>query len=154
MDHRLYTSTLSENISGTKSYNISNLVYVAFFGGIIAISVLGIQNAIMLRLEKKYIRILVAISIIFFIAKYLILSIILFNQIETRSIKYIIQGMGVVVYIFYYAILKRPYHDHLTAGGDTEVLYKKGILWCVIAMIIEAVLIGLLLGLVFVVRGV
>lgn len=141
MVNNIYSSTLTEKSSETKSYDLNKLWYLAFFGGVIPITVLGIQNAKMLHVEKIYIRILMAISIIFFIAKFVIIGIIFYNDLNHRAFKGIILGMGAIVYIFYYNILKRPYNEHLLAGGGTEPFLKKGILWSILAIIIELVLI-------------
>lgn len=65
MQEDLYSPILAtREVERTKSYNIANLFYVAFFGGVVAMSVLGIRNSKWLQIEKKYIRLLTAMSIL------------------------------------------------------------------------------------------
>ncbi|MGN7477439.1 hypothetical protein ACTHOQ_06260 [Solibacillus silvestris] len=142
----LYSSSLVENDAGaTKSYNIGGLFLVAFFGGIIGVSVLGIQNAKWLRLDKKYIQGLIAVSTVLFILKVIVVYAIAQQAIaiSLSNMDNIAKLFGVLCYIIYFLAMKKPFKEHLAVGGGTEVLYKKGIVWVLISGVIESMLIML-----------
>lgn len=146
MQGDLYSASLLENeASATKSYNIGGLFLIAFFGGIIGVTVLGIQNAKWLRLDKKYIQGLIAVSTILFIVKMAVIYAIAQQTIaiSLSNMDNIAKLFGVLCYVFYYLAMKKPFKEHLAVGGDTEVLYKKGILWVLISALIETMLIML-----------
>lgn len=140
----LYSPSLTDKDSRTKSFDIHYLFFVAFVGGIIAISVLGIQNAKMLRLDKKIIALMTTIAIFFFVCKIFILYSFHHGLLEIESGNIFSRAFGVFEYVIYYAILKKPYHEHLTTGAKTEPLLKKGIFWCSIAIVTEVVIVAIL----------
>lgn len=144
MQRDLYSPSLEDHeTTVTKSYNIGGLFVVAFFGGIIGVSVLGIRNAMWLRLGRKYIQFLVAISVVLFVCKTLLIFGIL-NGLVPLDESYsnnIARGFGVLCFAFYYFTLKKPFNEHLALGGGTEVLYKQGFLWVIISAFIEGFLI-------------
>lgn len=147
MQGDLYSPSLQDHaVTKTKSYNISGLFLVAFFGGIIGVTVLGIRNAQWLRLEKKLIQLLVAISVILFICKTFVVYAISTGMlnIADSNVDNIVKAFGVLCFIFYYFMLKKPFKEHLAVGGDTEVLYKQGILWVLISVVIEVILIQMM----------
>lgn len=144
MNDDLYIPSLTNGETRkTKSYHIGNLFFVAFFGGIIAVSILGVRNAKWLKLEKKYIQILAIISISLYIIKLLIAYIAihqLFIDIDSSVLRIISKVAGLVCFLFYYLILKVPFKEHIFLNGDTEPLMRQGILWILIAVVIEGIL--------------
>ena len=146
MQSDLYSASLDEHeVSATKSYNISGLFLVGFFGGIIGITVLGIQNAKWLRLDKRYIQGLIAVSTVLFIVKVIVVYAIAQQTIaiSLSNMDNIAKMFGVLCYGFYYFAMKKPFKEHLAIGGGTEPLFKKGVVWVLISGAIEAFLIML-----------
>lgn len=144
MDYNLYSPSIKKHDSRTKTFDIHYLFFVALIGGIIAITILGIQNARMLRLDKKIIALMITTGIFFFINKIVILYSSFHDLLTMESGVIFSRAFGVFVYVIFYAILKKPYHEHLTTGAKTEPLLKKGAFWCFISLITEGVIIGLL----------
>lgn len=71
MEGDLYSPSLSgEQIEETKSYNLSSLFVVAALGQLVAISALGLQNAIWLKVKKKVLYTLLSIISVLFILKF------------------------------------------------------------------------------------
>lgn len=147
MQGDLYSPSLQETeVSKTKSYQIGSLFIVAFFGGIIGVTVLGIRNAKWLRLERKSILFLIAVSMVLFVCKLLVFFAIA-NQIIVVNDSYfndIIRGFGVLCFVFYYFTLKKPFKEHLSVGGGTEGLFSQGILWVFLSVMIEVILIQMI----------
>ncbi|PKU51229.1 hypothetical protein MHI04_09955 [Lysinibacillus sp. FSL K6-1151] len=149
MEHIYQPSILNENEERTRSYVVNNLFFVAFFGGIFAIVVLGMQNAKWLKLEKKYIRILTILSGLLIIGKLIMVYAI--GQgilaIDENHIKIFGRIIAVAGYFIFFAFLNKPYKDHLAVGGQTESLWKPGFLACMIAGFIEYLAMAFLLAL-------
>ncbi len=145
----LYTPSLTGNdVEKTKSFEVSNLFFVAIIGGILAVSVLGIRNAKSLKLEKKYIQLLTVISIILFISK--IVLVYLISQqiiaIDDTFIKLVGRLTGAVGFFIFFAFLNKPYKEHIAVGGDTEPLMGSGLTWCILAGLIDALILAFILA--------
>ncbi|QTB25056.1 hypothetical protein [Lysinibacillus sphaericus] len=149
MEHIYQPSLLNENEDRTRSYVVNNLFFVAFFGGIFAIVVLGMQNAKWLKLEKKYIRILTILSGLLIIGKLIMVYAI--GQgilaIDEDYIKVFGRIIAVAGYFIFFAFLNRPYKEHLVVGGQTESLWMPGFLACTVYGFIEFIAIAFLLAL-------
>ena len=144
MQEDLYTPSLAKGEARkTKSYDINQLFIVAFFGGIVAVSMLGIRNAKWLQLEEKYIRILTAISVSLLLVKLAIVYAIMHQIIEVEGSmsRFISRALGLLCFVFFYLFLKGPFKEHILLQGETEPLLKQGILWVLLAALIEGVLI-------------
>lgn len=143
MQENLYTSSLiTGEVKPTKSYDIHYLFYVAFFGGIIAVSVLGIKNAKWLQIDKKLVRVLILISSLLFMLKLVLFYAFTHQIIDLHSsyLKYSANLFGIICFLAYYFILKNPYKEHILIHGETEPLLKEGILWALAAALIEGIL--------------
>lgn len=149
MENIYQPSLISENEDRTRSYNVNNLFFVAFLGGIIAITALGIQNAKWLKLEKKYRRILTILSGLLITGKLIMVYAI--GQgilaIDENYIKVFGRIIAVAGFFIFFAFLNRPYKDHLAVGGQTESLWKPGFLACMISGFIEYLAMAFLLAL-------
>ncbi len=149
MEHIYQPSLLNENEDRTRSYVVNNLFFVAFFGGIFAIVVLGMQNAKWLKLEKKYNRILTILSGLLIIGKLIMVYAI--GQgilaIDEDYIKVFGRIIAVAGYFIFFAFLNRPYKEHLVVGGQTESLWMPGFLACIVSGFIEFIAIAFLLAL-------
>ncbi|WP_369354117.1 hypothetical protein [Lysinibacillus capsici] len=149
MENIYQPSLINENEDRTRSYSVSHLFFFAFVGGIIAIVVLGMQNAKWLKLEKKYIRILTILSGLLITGKLVIVYVI--GQgilaIDENQIKIFGRIIAVVGYFIFYAFLNKPYKDHLAVGGQTEsLLWKPGILACIISWFFDYLAMAFLLA--------
>ncbi|WP_445479853.1 hypothetical protein ACULLL_06340 [Lysinibacillus irui] len=142
-------SLISVTEDRTRSYVVSHLFFVAFIGGIIAMVALGIHNAKSLKLEKKYIRTLTILSVFLIIGKLVIVYAI--GQgilaIDEKYIKLLGRIFGVAGFFIFYAILNKPYKDHLAVSGETKSLWKPGFLACFISGFIDLITIKFLLAL-------
>lgn len=149
MEHIYQPSILNENEDRTRSYVVNNLFFIAFFGGIFAIVVLGMQNAKWLKLEKKYIRILTILSGLLIIGKLIMVYAI--GQgilaIDEDYIKVFGRIIAVAGYFIFFAFLNRPYKEHLVVGGQIESLWMPGFLACIVSGFIEFIAIAFLLAL-------
>lgn len=149
MEHIYQPSLLNENEDRTRSYVVNNLFFVAFLGGIFAIVVLGMQNAKWLKLEKKYIRILMILSGLLIIGKLILVYAI--GQgiltIDEDYIKVFGRIIAVAGYFIFFAFLNKPYKEHLVVGGQTESLWMPGFLACIVSGFIEFMAMAFLLAL-------
>ncbi|MEG0260837.1 MAG: hypothetical protein RR595_05095 [Lysinibacillus sp.] len=143
MQQNLYTPSLADGeVSKSKSFEVGQLFIVAILGGIIAIAVLGIRNAKWLHVEKKYIHILTAVSVVLYVCKLGLVYAITHQIIDMDEafIKLIGRLFGAVCFFVYFAFLKRPFNDHKVLDGTTESLIGPGLTWCIIAILIDGLL--------------
>ncbi|WP_203364090.1 hypothetical protein [Bacillus sp. REN10] len=139
-EESLYTPSLSEGTARqTKSYNIGGLFIVAFFGGVFAMTVLGLRNAKWLLIEKKHFQGLVAASVIALLLKLSIVYAISHGMLGGGEalIRAVGKGSGILLYFIYYFVLKRAFNDHLALGGEIRPLVRDGIIWVVISAFLE-----------------
>jgi hypothetical protein len=139
----LYEPSLTAGtVQATKSYNIGSLVYVAFFGGTLALTVLATRNARWLNVKPAVIRLLIAAAVVIFIAKMGFYYAYFHNvlNLERSSVKLAARGAEIALFGGFFLALKRPFKQHLVFGGDTISLKKDGILWCLVSIIVEGVI--------------
>ncbi|MFJ8516608.1 hypothetical protein [Lysinibacillus xylanilyticus] len=140
MENLYEPSLTGNNIDRTRSYEIGNLFFVAMFGGIFAIAVLGIQNAKWLKIEKKYIQLLTIISIVLIIAKLAVVYAIgqQLIPIEEKYIKFVGRLFGVACFFIFFAFLDEPYKEHLAVDGGAESLWRPGFVAIILYGFIDA----------------
>lgn len=141
MQEDLYTPSITdEYFKKTKSYNLSSLFIAAFFGQIVAITALGLQNAIWLKSEKKILYKLFAISSTLFVFQvyltYLITHQII--NIDEGFLTPIGRVIAIVTFVIYYNYLNSDFKIHMSLNGKTQSLILPGIIWCIIGIAIEA----------------
>jgi hypothetical protein len=136
---QLLQPTLSANSKMiTKSYEISNLFYVAFFGGIIPLLVLGGRNARWLRVDEKMVKILVGIGIAILVSKFLLVFSIALLGLEVKgSYKIISKASSVLLFFAFYHVMKAKFQQYQILVGETQPLLKDGIIWSAIGMLVE-----------------
>jgi len=143
VDNKLLTPTLKiEGIIETKTYDISKLFYVAFFGGTIPTTILLARNAKWLRLSNKCIFLIYLVGTLILLSKVTVASLITghiinFNQ---REIRLGVKVADVVLYLIVYFLMKERFTKHILTGGDTEPLLKTSIVWIAIGILIEFIL--------------
>ena len=141
MQEDLYTASITdEYLKKTKSYNLSSLFIAAFFGQIIAITVLGLQNAIWLKVEKKILYKLVTISSTLFVFQ-VYLTYLITHQIINLDEGYLTtigRVIAIVTFVIYYNYLKSNFEVHMSLNGKTQSLLFPGIILSIIGIAIEA----------------
>lgn len=149
MQEDLYSASITdEYIEKTKSYNLSSLFIAAFFGQIIAITALGLQNAVWLKVEKKILYKLITVSTSLFLFK-IYLTYAITHQIinlDESYIKIIGRVIGIVTFIIYYNYLNGTFKEHMSLNGKTQSLVLPGITWCTIGIAIEFFTINFISG--------
>lgn len=142
----LYEPSLSAGtVRETRSYNIGSLVYVAFFGGVLALSVLGTKNARQLNIKPSMIQGLIGAAIIVFLAKMGFYYAYFHELIELdRSIvKLCARGAELLLFGGFFMAMRKAFRIHTIFGGETESLWKAGILWCIISAVVESICLGI-----------
>lgn len=142
MSEELFKPTLSEEKTRTKTYDLSKLYYVAFFGGVIPTIVLGTKNASWLGIDKKKIILMIVLGAILLISQVIVLKIFIAHpsDMDTRSnikiISLIYQGASLLLSYIYYNLMKQNFKMHIMTGGTTEPMLKDAIIWTIIGTII------------------
>ncbi|MGE7675141.1 hypothetical protein ACQKMV_16435 [Lysinibacillus sp. NPDC094403] len=136
----LYKPSLTGNdIGKTRSYDISNLFFVAMFGGLFAMAAVGLQNAKWLKIEKKYIQLLTIISIVLIIAKLAVVYAIGEQIIaDEKSIIVVDRLFGIACFFIFFVFLNKPYKEHLAVDGGTELLWKSGFITFIDSSLLDA----------------
>ncbi len=125
-----------------KSYDISQIFIVAFFGGIIPTVILGCINMKWLKIRKVIIVISAIIGALLLAAKMCLITLYFSGEIELaqRSIRLISKIGAVVLYCFYYFLMKSRFALYQTFYKGTEPLLKPAIKWIILGIIVEFVL--------------
>jgi hypothetical protein len=155
----LLRPSLGEGWQETKSYELSQLFYVAFFGGILSTIILGIRNAKWLNVDKKLINIMIGIGAAVMIAKIGIVawvlhgysdfkSMVTAGREELRTLKWVFTAAAVMLFIVYRQLMKPKFQQHLYTGGEVVPLFKDGLLWCLVGGLLETILLILGVGLI------
>jgi hypothetical protein len=145
----LYEPTLSTGtIRETRSYNIGSLVYVAFFGGVLALTVLATKNAKQLQVRPAIVQALIAASIVIFIAKMGVYYAYFHHLIELdrSSVKFLARGADLLLFGGYFLAMRQPFKQHLVFGGETESLKKTGMIWCLVSVLFEVVCLAVIVN--------
>jgi hypothetical protein len=145
----LYEPSLSTGtIRETRSYNIGSLVYVAFFGGVLALSVLATKNAKQLQVRPAIIQGLIAAAIVVFIAKMGFYYAYFHDLIELdrSSVKFLARGAELLLFGGFFLAMRQPFKQHLIFGGETESLWKAGVIWCLVSAIFEGVCLAVIIN--------
>lgn len=144
MENDLFRPTLTEeNTEIIESYNIRNLFYVAFFGGIIPMTWLGTKNAKWLNINKKKINLLISIGILFLALKMGMVWMSYSEKliIETRVIRWLYKGLSVILYFGYYLVMKKEFEQQVFWGVKIRPMFKDAILTFVASTFIETALV-------------
>ena len=144
MDNKqnLYESSLDQGWHETKTYDINKLFLVAFFGGVIPMLVLGIRNAIWLRVSLKWMYPLIAFGIALLLTKYLLYVPSIEGEafVDNRMVSFGYKAGSIILFIFFKLLLNKAFNQHLVTHGETEPLLKDAIIWIIIGGIIEVII--------------
>lgn len=146
MQDLLQPSLKTDQAYKTRSYELSNFFYVAFFGGIIPTILLGTQNAKWLRVNKTATLWLLAISLLIFLASLVVAALVQAHilQIPSNTLRLGSRVANVLVGLGYYRLLRSNYKQHQMLHGKSEPILGKAILWTITGITIEFGIIQLL----------
>jgi len=143
-DQGLYQASLSEGkVSPTRSYQIGSLFYVAFFGGVIALTVLAVKNAKSLQLNNNVVRLMIILGALVLVGK-IIFYYAFFQDmihIEQRYIRYLARAAEIALFGGFYYLMKDAFQRHMLLHGETDKLLKEGIIWCLVSALVEGIII-------------
>lgn len=134
--------------SETKSYNIYHFFFVAFFGGVIPMMVLGTKNANWLHIPKKYSYSIIVVGILLLLSKYWAFSLV-FNGtllIKAQVVRYLYKFVCLLYYYLYLVMLTRPYKQHLSNQGELLPIIKPAIVWVIIGAVVEFALLRMVIA--------
>lgn len=123
----------------TKSYKLANLAYIALFGGIYALTYLGIRNAKMLKLQKLDIVFLIVCSVVAMLIRMLLF-------VSARSLLSYIKLLDITVFFVYYAKMRVPYRLHIVFNDEIQNMGYggKAILICIASIIFDFAIITMI----------
>lgn len=138
-------SLKQDNDRELKTYDISKLFYVAFFGGVVPTIALGTQNAKWLRIDKKLITLMIILGHLLLFSKVIVASLLLGEYIEvsTRTIRWIYKVGSLLLYMGYYSLMKNKFKQLIITNGNLQPMLKDAIKWIVIGIIVEVILLSL-----------
>lgn len=144
-DELFQPSLISNEDMSLKTYDISKLFFVAFFGGLIPTVVLGTKNAKWLRLEKKYISIMLAFGGVLLLTKVIATGMLVAHliQVSTRTLRLIFRVGSILVFLGYNYLMKNKVRQHQVLNGTFEPMLGEAVKWTVIGIIIETGLFAL-----------
>jgi hypothetical protein len=133
MEQELFQPTLtSKNRRPPRSFNIVSLFYVAFFGGVIPLVVLGTLNALWLKVDK---RITAALAV----SGALILTGAVIGGTDNIML---FQGLTLILFMAYYQAMKSRYVRFEIFGGKPKSLWVIGVGVSFTGRLIEILLVG------------
>lgn len=142
MNNELLTPSLdNDEIQKLKSYDISQLFIVAFFGGIIPTVILGYINMKWLKINKKVIVLSIILGVLLLASKVCLVTLYYTEVIDLtqRSVRLISKIGAVVLYGFYYLLMKSKFRLYQLFYNETEPLLKPAIKWIIFGIIVEVI---------------
>lgn len=142
--NHLYQPSLKEGWKETKSYEIKNLFFVAFFGGVIPLLILGSRNATWLKVSKKAIHSLIGVGIVLILMKFLF---VYFStqgiiQLDNQTIRYGYKIGCVLLYLLYLKVMEKPFQQHMVTVEHKLPILKPAILWMIVGAMVELILLS------------
>lgn len=138
MQEELFSPSLSDESNNvkTKTYDLPRLFLVAFFGGIIPITILGARNAKWLNVDKKKINLLIGLGTILFISELIFLALYISEYIiiDNSYINFIYRIVAIVLYLLFYNIMKTNFNAHIYFNGEITPLLKDALIWICIGI--------------------
>jgi hypothetical protein len=129
----------------TPPFRLSSQVYVAFFGGALAVGAIGAFNAALLQMPRRQIAAIAAIALALEAA-----LIVAFGLADLENQARIASSVaGLIAFGGIFLIQRsadRVYHFHTRADEPYQSLFVPGLIAVIAARIVEAALISLLAG--------
>lgn len=125
-----------------KSYDISKLFYVSFFGGVIPLIILGTKNAKWLRLKKNNIYILASIGILMILLKVIVVGLLVAKQIivDPTYLKWGFRLLSVCLFLGYYYSMKGKFEKFILLDQEVQPILKHALGWIAVAIVVEWIL--------------
>lgn len=135
----LYRPSLTKKWRPVKSFNIKSFILIAVFGGVIPFIILGTINARWLRAPGKDISLFVSAGLLLEAIKWL-----LFLQsshgvipVDYGPIHIGYRIACVFLFIYYYQLMKKPFHFYLRTNSVTETLVQPGVYLIALGLLID-----------------
>jgi hypothetical protein len=111
----LYNPVLTGKSQKTKTYLIANLFYIALFGGVFALTIMGLINSRMLQIKGTRFYALILASFLFISAKisFYILDVHHMIPLDYRFGYSLFKLPDLLLFPIYYHTLKVPYRLHM-----------------------------------------
>ncbi|BBI30885.1 hypothetical protein [Cohnella abietis] len=124
-----YKPLLTENSKKTTTYRIANLFYVALFGGVTALTFIGLKNAQMLRLRKSVFWTLLMLSIVSLVGKIVLIWVAIHNfELPAERFGFsIFKIPDLLLFAVYYHALKVPYRLHMVYHSEYYNMSYRGL---------------------------
>jgi hypothetical protein len=134
---------------GHRPWRLDSLLWVAFFGGITPIAVLGVKNARRLG-TGRLVGALVALGIVGFLAVFAINAVGVAHFAFVRNHMRLAQrAVALLYYLFLRQRLTAPMRVHEAGGGQLDSLWKPGLIAVFALGFLENLLVILLVSKVF-----
>ena len=152
MNNELFEPSLqNETHIPMESYNMGKLFYVAFFAGIVPLTVLSFNNAKKLKVDPKWVKIIMFLGVALLLAKAIFIGFYASGSInmEKRTVRWIFRIATVLLYLFFKYLMTPNYNKFiLNGGGECQPILKDALIWFCIGVGVEFSLLSLLVGLV------
>lgn len=145
MDKDIFKPSLKEDgIRKTDTYDIRKLFYVAFFGGTIPITILGVRNSRWLGVKKGFVTAFYLIGALILVSKIFVVALYMGDALEisSRNIRLGVRVADVLLYAFMYMVMNPKYKMHLMTGGEEQPLFKNALKWIIIGIVAELALLS------------
>ncbi|MGE5577099.1 MAG: hypothetical protein ACM3TT_07885 [Syntrophothermus sp.] len=138
MAQELFQPSLKAGDLAAKSYDINKFLYVAFFGGVLPMVVLGTLNARWLRVDKKLVNIMLGLGVVALLAEIIMWGLILdgYLSLQNRGLRWIFRAAALLLYLGYARILKPKFQQHVLTEGEIKPLLKDAIVWSLVGAIV------------------
>lgn len=140
---KTYTPILNEKSQKTKTFQIASLFYIALFGGVYALTILGLTNSRMLQIKGIKFWGLALISLLFMIAKisFGLLDMHFVFQIHSELRFTLFKLTDLLLFLVYYHTLKVPYRLHMIYHAEYRHMSYRGmaVFVCLFSIILDLV---------------
>ena len=128
----------------TQSYRLPRLFFPALIGGIVALTILGYKNAVMLKTPWR-IRAALIVSSVLMLAVQIGIYAADYNELFgyggfTGLLT--LRGPDLMLFAIYYQCLKRYYRIHMVFNGEIRYFWKEGLAWIVLSIFVDGLLFG------------
>jgi hypothetical protein len=122
-----------------KPWRLTSQVYVAFFGGALAVGAIGFYNAMTLGMPVRARAAIVAMALAAEAALFAVVTVTDTDQVRVAGI-----AAGLVAFGGAYLLQRSPdrvYHYHADDEEPYESLFGPGLIACIVARLVEIILI-------------
>lgn len=144
----VFQASVDQRENETKTYNIYHFFFIAFFGGVIPMMVLGTKNAKWFNIPKKYSYSIILVGILLLLSKYWAFSLVFSGVllVKVQVVRYAYKFACLLYYYLYLVMLTKPYKNHLRNQGDLTPIIKPAIIWVMVGAVVEFALLRLVIA--------